>query len=118
MTGIAIKLNSRKGDNSNLIFGSDTKAHVTAPTHGSVGINRNLTQISPSMSKFRSPTGTMMGITLNFNESIRSMRAPPVYRRPIWYCKSLARRDVLRSTFLTDSGSSPKENCLISTLST
>ena len=89
---IPIKLNKRNGDNSNLIFGSETNAHETAPTQGSVGISRNLTHNSPSMSKSRTPTGTTMGMMPNFSESINNIRAPPVYRRPIWYLRNIERR--------------------------
>jgi len=75
---LLIRLNNRNGDSSNFIFGRETKAHETAPTYGSLGINRSLTQSSPSMSKFRTPTGTTTGTMPNFSDSIKSIRAPPV----------------------------------------
>ena len=96
---IPIKLNKRNGDSSNFIFGSETKAHETAPTQGSVGISRNLTQSSPSMSKSRTPTGTVIGMIPNFSESISSIRAPPVYRSPIWYLDDIKRFRIKFDTY-------------------
>lgn len=84
---VHIKLNKRNGDSSNFILGRETNAQETAPTHGCVGINRSFTHSSPSMSKSRTPTGTEMGTMPNFSDSNNSIRAPPVYRRPIWYLK-------------------------------
>eukprot|EP01018_Ginkgo_biloba_P011736 Gb_01152 [translate_table: standard] len=77
-TGIAIRLKSRNGAKSSLIFGRETKAQVAAPTQGSEGTKRNFTHSSPSTSKSRTPTGIIMGKIPNFNDSIKSIRAPPV----------------------------------------
>lgn len=73
-----MRLNRRNGASSNLIFGRETKAHETAPTQGSDGTNRSLTHSSPSMSKSRMPTGTTIGMILNFKDKDSNTRAPPV----------------------------------------
>lgn len=75
---IPIRLNRRNGASSNLIFGRETNAHETAPTQGSVGINRSFTHNSPSMSKLRIPTGALIGIIPDLRDRDNSTRAPPV----------------------------------------